>query len=226
MIDIKENIRKVREELQQSVTLVAVSKFHSVREIETALEAGQVDFGESYVQELVAKHETLGDRVRWHMIGHLQTNKVRFIAPFIHMIQSVDSIRLVQEIDRQAGKCGRTIDCLLEVHVAMEESKTGWNIEDLILESERGTFAAYRNVRFRGVMGMASNTLDMERIEGDFRAIASCHDKLCGYFDDCFDIVSMGMSEDYKAAVRCGSTMVRVGSSIFGPRPMKHTAGQ
>ena len=204
--------------LPEGVTLVAVSKFHPAEAILEAYKVGQRIFGESRVQELVAKQQTLPQDIEWHMIGHLQTNKVRAIAPFISLIQSVDSPRLAQCINSEAERCGRIIDCLLEVHITQEETKSGWNVDELIAFVKDGGFNQLKNIRIRGVMGMATFTDSQDVVRGDFERLAAIKSALNGYFDEHFDTLSMGMSDDYRLAIECGSTMIRVGSSIFGER--------
>ena len=215
---IAENISSIKATLPSGVTLVAVSKFHPTEAILEAYNSGQRIFGESRVQELVAKHATLPQDIEWQMIGHLQTNKVRAIAPFISLIQSVDSARLVECINREAERVGRTIDILLEIRVAQEESKSGWEYPELLDFLHSGAVAEMKNLRVRGVMGMATNTDDEARIRADFEQLAQYKKELAPMFDASFDTLSMGMSDDYALAVECGSTMVRVGSSIFGVR--------
>lgn len=183
-----------------------------------AYNVGQRIFGESRVQELTAKYEQLPKDIDWQMIGHLQTNKVRAIAPFISLIQSVDSQRLLECINREAERCGRVIDCLLEVHATEEESKSGWDISELREYISTGTVAELKNIRIRGVMGMATFTDDESVIRADFERIAAIKRELNPVFGEDFNILSMGMSDDYPLAIECGSTMVRVGSSIFGER--------
>lgn len=217
-MSITSKISQIRATLPADVTLVAVSKFHSVEAINEAYAAGQRVFGESRVQELTAKYEQLPKDIEWQMIGHLQTNKVRAIAPFISLIQSVDSQRLLECIDREAERCGRVIDCLLEVHVTAEESKSGWDVDSLRDYLASGTISELKSVRIRGVMGMATFTEDMAVVRADFERIAAIKRELEPLFDSSFDILSMGMSDDYPLAVECGSTMVRIGSSIFGSR--------
>ena len=204
--------------LPQGVTLVAVSKFHPIGALEEAYEAGQRVFGESRVQELLLKHEALPKDVEWQMIGHLQTNKVRQIVPFISLIQSVDSARLMECINREAERVGRVVDILLEIHVAGEESKTGWRYDELVEYLQSGAMAELKNIRVRGVMGMATNTDDEAVIRHDFERLAECKNELAPHFGEAFDTLSMGMSDDYQLALECGSTMVRIGSSIFGNR--------
>ncbi|MDE5624051.1 MAG: YggS family pyridoxal phosphate-dependent enzyme [Alistipes sp.] len=218
MLEIACNLSRVRASLPEGVALVAVSKTHPVEAIREAFDAGQRIFGESRPQELCAKHETLPETIEWHMIGHLQTNKVKYIAPFVRMIQSVDSARLAETIQREAAKCGRTIDILLEIHVAQEETKSGWDIGELKRYLDSAPFAAMPNLRVRGVMGIATNTDDTAIVRRDFDELKRCFDLLRPYFGAHFDTLSMGMSHDFPLAVECGSTMVRVGSAIFGQR--------
>ena len=217
-MSITSKISQIRATLPADVTLVAVSKFHPVEAINEAYAAGQRVFGESRVQELTAKYEQLPKDIEWQMIGHLQTNKVRAIAPFISLIQSVDSQRLLECIDREAERCGRVIDCLLEVHVTAEESESGWDVDSLRDYLASGAISELKSVRIRGVMGMATFTEDMAVVRADFERIAAIKRELEPLFDSSFDILSMGMSDDYPLAVECGSTMVRIGSSIFGSR--------
>ena len=217
-MSIKSEIERLRSELPEGVKLLAVSKFHPVEALQEAYDAGQRAFGESRPQELKAKQAVLPDDIEWHMIGHLQTNKVRAIASFVSLIQSVDSQRLLECIDREAARCGRVIDCLLEVHVTAEQSKSGWDVDELRSYLASGAINTLKNVRIRGVMGMATYTDDMTVVRSDFECIAAIKRELDPQFDDSFDTISMGMSDDYPLAVECGSTMVRVGSSIFGER--------
>ena len=215
---IGEKIRELHASLPQGVSLVAVSKFHPVEALKEAYDAGQRIFGESRVQELLAKHEALPKDIEWQMIGHLQTNKVRQIVPFISLIQSVDSVRLAECINREAERIGRVVDILLEIHVAQEESKTGWKYEELVTFLQSEEFESLKNIRVRGVMGMATNTDDEQIVRADFEQLANHFNHLKPLFGEEFDTLSMGMSEDYELAIDCGSTMVRIGSSIFGDR--------
>ncbi len=217
-MSISVKIKELRASLPQGVTLVAVSKFHPVEAIMEAYEAGQRIFGESRVQELVAKHEYLPKDVEWQMIGHLQTNKVRQIVPFVSLVQSVDSVRLIECINREAERIGRVVDVLLEIHVAQEESKTGWQYDELEMFLQSEGFKSLKNIRIRGVMGMATNTDDEAVVRADFEQLASYYNALKPRFGKEFDTLSMGMSDDYELAIECGSTMVRIGSSIFGER--------
>ena len=211
-------IRELHASLPQGVSLVAVSKFHPVEALKEAYEAGQRIFGESRVQELLVKHEALPNDIEWQMIGHLQTNKVRQIVPFISLIQSVDSVRLAECINHEAERIGRVVDILLEIHIAQEESKTGWQYEELVTFLQNEGFESLKNIRVRGVMGMATNTDDEAIIRADFEQLAKHYNELKPLFGEEFDTLSMGMSDDYALAIECGSTMVRIGSSIFGDR--------
>ena len=211
-------IKELQASLPQGVTLVAVSKFHPIEALQEAYEAGQRIFGESRVQELLVKYEVLPKDIEWQMIGHLQTNKVRQIVPFVSLIQSVDSVRLMECINREAERIGRVVDILLEIHVAQEDSKTGWKYEELADYLQSETFSELRNIRVRGIMGMATNTDDEAIIRADFEQLAKHYDDLKPRFGEEFDTLSMGMSDDYELAIECGSTMVRIGSSIFGNR--------
>ncbi len=217
-MSIATQLREIRASLPEGVTLVAVSKTHPAEAIAEAYRAGQRIFGESRPQELKAKWEALPRDIEWHMIGHLQTNKVRMIMPSVALIHSVDSERLVREIEKEALRIGRTVDILLEIHVAREESKTGWSEEELRAWLAGGAWRELQAVRVRGVMGIASNTDDQAVVRADFEALKGWFEELKPLFGEAFDTLSMGMSDDYPLAVACGSTMVRVGSRIFGQR--------
>ena len=217
-MSIENKIEAIRRTLPAGVELVAVSKYHPAEAVREAYDAGQRIFGENRPQEMKAKHEILPHDIEWRMIGHLQTNKVKYIAPFVAMIESLDSERLAAAIDKEAAKCGRTIDCLLEIHVADEDTKSGWDYDELAAFVQSGGFGAYRNIRIRGVMGMATNTDDETVIRRDFMRLAECKRSLADWFGPEFDTLSMGMSDDYPIAIECGSTEVRIGSDIFGPR--------
>lgn len=217
-MSIANQIERLRLSLPSGVSLLAVSKFHPAEAIMEAYDAGQRAFGESRVQELQLKYEALPKDIEWHMIGHLQTNKVKYIAPFISLIESLDSERLALEVQRQADRCNRVIDCLLEIHITDEESKSGWAWDDLLGFVRGGGFKALPNIRIRGVMGMATLTDDESVVRRDFERLAACKVELEEYFGDEFDTLSMGMSDDYPIAVEYGSTQVRVGSTIFGAR--------
>ena len=217
-MSIESQIKRFQGELPAGVKLLAVSKFHPVEAIVEAYEAGQRAFGESRPQELKQKYEVLPHDIERHMIGHLQTNKVKFIAPFVHLIESLDSERLAEEIERQAAKCNRVIDCLLEIHVTDEDSKSGWDYAELLEFVRRGGFKALPHIRLRGVMGMATFTDDEAVVCADFERLAACKAELAEYFGEEFDTLSMGMSDDYRLAIEYGSTEVRIGSTIFGER--------
>ena len=217
-MSVESQIKRFQGELPEGVKLLAVSKFHPVEAIEEAYTAGQRAFGESRPQELKAKYEVLPRDIEWVMIGHLQTNKVKYIAPFVSLIESLDSERLAEEINRQAEKCGRVIDCLLEIHVTNEQTKSGWDYAELLDFVKAGGFDRYPNIRLRGVMGMATFTDDESVVRADFERLAACKRELAEYFDEQFDMLSMGMSDDYPIALEYGSTEVRIGSTIFGAR--------
>jgi pyridoxal phosphate enzyme (YggS family) len=217
-MSIKSEIERLRSELPEGVKLLAVSKFHPVEALQEAYDAGQRAFGESRPQELKAKQAVLPDDIEWHMIGHLQTNKVKYIAPYVHLIESLDSKRLAEAIEKEAAKCDRTIDCLLEIHVTKEESKSGWDYAELLDFVRSGGFAAMPHIRLRGVMGMATFTDDEATVRGDFKRLNECFTELKEHFGAEFDTLSMGMSDDYPIAIEYGSTEVRIGSTIFGQR--------
>ena len=217
-MSIQSQIAELQQTLPEGVTLVAVSKMQPIESLREAYEAGQRIFGESRPQEMCAKREQMPEDCRWHMIGHLQTNKVKYIAPFVEMIHSVDSLRLLDSINREAMKCGRRIDILLEVHLATEESKSGFSVEELreVIATEDIKDLAY--IRVRGLMTIASNTDDEAVVAGEFKQLKSLFDELKPEFGEHFDTLSMGMTSDYPLAIECGSTMVRIGSQIFGER--------
>jgi pyridoxal phosphate enzyme (YggS family) len=220
-MSVRENIDSLRSEIPDSVKIVAVSKFHGVEQIMQAYDDGQRVFGESRVQELVGKHETLPQDIEWHFIGSLQRNKVKFIAPFISMIHSLDSFRLMKEINKQAAANDRVIPCLLQVHIAKEDTKSGFAVDELDKFLESGEWKECKNVEIRGVMGMATYTDDESVVRSEFRELKSIFDKYKeGFFSDqpSFKEISMGMSGDYKIAVEEGSTIIRVGTLIFGNR--------
>jgi pyridoxal phosphate enzyme (YggS family) len=221
-VSVRDNLLKLRQELPARVELVAVSKTHPAELIEEAYRAGQRVFGENRPQEMHAKWQTLPQDIRWHQIGHLQTNKVRLIAPFVEMIHSVDSARLARVIDREAARAGRVIDLLLELHIAAEDSKEGWQWSELTEWLEGGEWREATNVRFRGVMGVATFTDNTALVREEFNELARRHAELKErFFGEKFDVISMGMSDDYRLAVECGSNMVRIGSLIFGNRTYK-----
>lgn len=215
------NLRRVRESIPEGVCLVAVSKFHPAEYIEAAYAEGQRVFGESHEQELARKYDALPKDIQWHFIGHLQTNKVKYIAPYISMIEAVDSLKLLREIDKQAAKHERVIDVLLELHIAQEATKYGLALDACRQLLEEGEWRNLSHVRICGLMMMASNTDDEQQIRREFTAAADFFDEVkAKYFasDHSFKERSWGMSHDYSIAVECRSTMVRVGTTIFGPR--------
>ncbi|HEX2920874.1 MAG TPA: YggS family pyridoxal phosphate-dependent enzyme [Bacteroidales bacterium] len=219
MPDIAANLNYLRKQVPPSVKLVAVSKTKPVETLMTAYDAGQRIFGENRVQEILDKKGNLPSDIQWHMIGHLQTNKVKFIIPFISLIHSVDSFRLLSVIDGESKKTGRITECLLQIHIAEEETKTGFLLNEIIEAHEE--LSKYRNVKLRGVMGMATFTQDTDQVRKEFRYLAECFDILKNRFfnsGDEFSEISMGMSGDYMIAIEEGSTMIRVGSLIFGER--------
>lgn len=221
MYDVKGNLREVLSHLPQGVRLVAISKYHPNEYIEAAYAEGQRTFGESHEQELRQKVESLPRDIRWHFIGHLQTNKVKYIAPYITMIEAVDSLKLLKEIDKQASKCERVIDVLLELHIAEEETKYGLTPDALRELLAGGEWLQLSHVRICGLMMMASYVDDEQQIRSEFRLAHSLFDEVkAQYFADCdyFCERSWGMSHDYRIAVEEGSTMVRIGTTIFGPR--------
>ncbi len=218
---IKENLTKIQSTIPSDVTLVAVSKTKPVSDLQEVYDAGQRVFGENKVQEMTEKYEILPKDIQWHLIGHLQTNKVKYIAPFVSLIHSVDSMKLLNEINKEAKKNNRVIDCLLQFHIAEEETKFGLSIEEAkeLLESKE--FVEMQNVSIVGIMGMASFTENIETVRHEFRVLESYFQILKSHFfkfNHDFKEISMGMSGDYLLAIEEGSTMVRVGSSIFGTR--------
>ncbi len=221
MYDVKGNIREVLKRLPDGVRLVAISKYHPNEFIEAAYEEGQRVFGESHEQELRQKHTSLPQDIQWHFIGHLQTNKVKYIAPYVTMIEAVDSLKLLREIDRQAARCGRVIDVLLELHIAEEETKYGLTPDACRQLLADGEWRQLEHVRICGLMMMASYVDDEQQIRSEFRLARQLFDEIKERFfaeKSYFRERSWGMSHDYLIAVEEGSTMVRIGTTIFGPR--------
>jgi pyridoxal phosphate enzyme (YggS family) len=221
-MSIAENIQKIKKEIDSSkVKLIAVSKTQSISIIEEAIAGGQRIFGENQVQEMVEKWNTLPKDLEWHMIGHLQTNKVKLIAPFIHLIHSVDSLKLIKEINKCAAANNRQISCLLQVHIADEDTKFGFSHEELIELLKNSEWRAFQNIKITGLMAIATNTENQLQIEDEFYEFHSFFEGIkSSYFrkDDSFVELSIGMSADFKIAIKNGSTMIRLGSSIFGKR--------
>lgn len=217
---IADRIRQLKNDLPGHVKLVAVSKFKPAADIIEAYAGGQRDFGENYVQEVVSKSAELPADIRWHFIGHLQTNKVKYIAPFVHLVHSVDSLKLLKEINKQAGNYNRVIECLLQVHIAQEETKSGLTEEEFLALLEAPVFGEMRHVKVTGVMGMSTLTDDPAVVRAEFRALKNIFEKGQRLLPGMKEI-SMGMSGDWPVAVEEGSTMVRIGSTIFGTRNQK-----
>ncbi len=213
---IVENLKNIKASLPENTTLVAVSKTKPVNEIMEAYDAGHRDFGENKVQEMTEKWEQMPKDIRWHMIGHLQRNKVKYMAPFVHLIHGVDSLKLLKEINKQAEKNNRVINCLLQVYIAKEDTKFGFEPEEItqLLESEE--FKNFKNIRVKGLMGMATFTENRAQIEKEFHFINTFFNQLKNKYG--MDVLSIGMSSDYSIALNHGSTMVRIGSAIFGER--------
>lgn len=225
-MSVSENLHKVLATLPAHVKLVAVSKTKPVEVVLEAYGAGQRIFGENKVQELASKHAMLPADIEWHFIGHLQSNKVKYIAPFVSMIHAVDSLKLLKTIEREGEKNGRVIKCLLQFHIAEEESKFGMNLEEAATLLESEDYAAMQHVQLCGVMGMATFTSNSEQVRHEFKTLSNIfHTLKRKYFSDnqCFSDISMGMSDDYLLAVAQGSTMVRIGSTIFGERNYNHS---
>ena len=221
MYDVKGNLHQVLSRLPQGVRLVAISKYHPNEYIEAAYDEGQRVFGESHEQELRLKHESLPKDIEWHFIGHLPTNKVKYIAPYVTMIEAVDSLKLLKEIDKQAAKCNRVIDVLLELHIAEEATKYGLTLNDCRQMLAEGEWRQLQHIRICGLMMMASLTDDQSQIRREFMTAADFFDEVKDRFFAAapwFCERSWGMSDDYLIAVECRSTMVRIGTSIFGPR--------
>ena len=215
---IGERITALRATLPQGVTLIAVSKYHPVEAVQAAYDAGQRDFGESKAQDLKAKYEQLPKDINWHFIGHLQSNKVKYIAPFVHLVHSIDSYKLLNEVNRQGEKAGRRIPCLLQIHIAQEDTKFGFTPQECKEMLAMGEWRNLENIELRGVMGMASNTDDTKQIEEEFTTVQRLFNEIKERFfadNERFNIISAGMSDDYPIAIEHGSTHIRVGSSIF-----------
>lgn len=218
---IKENLNKVRATVPNDVTLIAVSKTKPVADLQEAYDAGQRIFGENKALEMRDKHQELPKDIQWHFIGHLQTNKIKYIAPFVSLIHSIDSISLLEAVNKEAVKNNRVIDCLLQFHIAKEETKFGLDIEEAEEMLKSDSYKNLNNINIIGVMGMATFTDDVNQIRNEFKSLKNIFNILKErYFQDkeSFKEISMGMSDDYPIAIEEGATMVRVGSKIFGAR--------
>lgn len=216
-MSIKNKLQNIKLNLPKNITLVAVSKTKPVELLNEAYDQGQRIFGENKVQEMVDKFEKMPKDIEWHMIGHLQTNKVKYIASFVSLIHGVDSLKLLREINKQATKHNRVIDCLIQIKIATEDTKFGMILNDLQLLLKSDEFKTLDNIRIKGLMGMASFTTDNLQIESEFKYLKSIFDQIKKKYSD-IEILSMGMSNDYKLATKYGSNMVRIGSHIFGSR--------
>jgi len=220
-MSIQENLYRILKEIPDNILLVVVSKTQPVDKIIEVYNLGHKIFGENKVQEMVQKYEQLPKDIQWHMIGHLQRNKVKYIVPFVSLIHSVDSIKLMEEIDKRAKKVGRVIDCLLEIHIAQELSKFGLSFEEAEKIFDKEIYQNYSNINIRGFMGMATFTGDHAQIRREFRSLKKFFDKIKKTYLNSkkdFDLLSMGMSGDYKIAIEEGSNIIRIGTSIFGQR--------
>ncbi|WP_454802502.1 YggS family pyridoxal phosphate-dependent enzyme [Mucilaginibacter phyllosphaerae] len=224
-MSIADNIKSLKKEIGEiNVALLAVSKTKPVADLQEAYDAGQRLFGENTVQEMVEKQELLPKDIEWHLIGHLQTNKVKYIVPFISIIQSVDSLKLLQEINKHAEKNKRIVDCLLQIYIADEETKFGLGFDEAIELLRSEEYTAFKNIRIRGLMGIATNTDSEKQIKDEYYELKTFFDGIKTSFfrkEESFDTLSMGMSADYKIAIEQGSNMIRLGSTIFGGRAKK-----
>jgi pyridoxal phosphate enzyme (YggS family) len=220
-MSICQNIELLRKKIPDNVKLVCVSKLHSTEEIIEAYNAGERIFGENKMQELLVKQQNLPENIEWHFIGHLQTNKVKYIVPFVSLIHGVDSLKLLKEIDKAASKNDKIVNCLVQIHIAEEDTKFGFSEDELIGVLEKAEMAELNNVNICGLMGMATFTSNQNQVRKEFRQLKTLFDKLKStYFADNnhFKELSMGMSDDYQIAIEEGSTMVRIGTAIFGMR--------
>lgn len=220
-MNIQENINDLKKNIPANVRLVAVSKFHDVDDILQVYETGHKVFGESRVQELIEKQPSLPKDIEWHFVGRLQRNKVKFIVPFIDCIHSVDSKRLLLQIERQASNVNRVVSCLLQIHIAEEETKTGFTEDECLDFLSKGQWKEWKHIQIAGLMGMATFTDDEETVRGEFKRLKNLFSKIKEHFfadETSFKEISMGMSSDYKTAIEEGSNLIRVGSNIFGER--------
>lgn len=219
MSEIAKLLQEIKTSLPTDVTLIAVSKTKPIEAIQEAYNAGQRHFGENKIQEMAEKHGVLPKDIHWHMIGHVQRNKVKYMAEFVHLIHGVDSPRLLEEIDKRAAQHNRTIDCLFQLHIAEESTKFGFDRNELLDFRQSDTFKNLKNIRIRGLMGMSTNTDNSTQVRREFNTLHTLFNELkSDPLLNSIDTLSMGMSGDYELAIECGSNMVRVGSAIFGAR--------
>ena len=219
-MSIKDNLNKIQSSIPEHVTLVAVSKTKPVSDLMQAYDAGQRIFGENKIQEMAEKYQDMPKDIKWHMIGHVQRNKVKYMAEFVDLVHGVDSLKLLKEINKQAKKYNRVISCLLQIKIAEEDSKFGMPADEVSMLLQSDQFSELKHINVTGLMGMATFTDNMPQVESEFNFLKTTFDRLKPYHsDNCnLETISMGMSGDYQLAINCGSTMVRVGSSIFGAR--------
>ena len=215
---VSDKIKSIKKTLPKGIKLIAVSKTKPLEMIQQAMESGHLDYGENKVQEMVNKHESLPKNIRWHMIGHLQRNKVKYIAPFVHLIHGVDSKKLLDEINKQGSKNKKIINCLLQFHIASESTKFGFSIEEIKKLIDSKQYLNWGNVNVQGVMGMATFTNDKKQVKAEFGLLKEYFEELKPIFGENFKTLSMGMSGDYLEAISKGSNMIRIGSDIFGKR--------
>lgn len=215
---VSDKIESIKKTLPKGIELIAVSKTKPLEMIQQAMESGHLDYGENKVQEMVNKHESLPKNIRWHMIGHLQRNKVKYIAPFVHLIHGVDSKKLLDEINKQGSKNKKIINCLLQFHIASESTKFGFSIEEIKELIDSKQYLNWGNINVQGVMGMATFTNDKKQVKAEFGLLKEYFEELKPIFGENFKTLSMGMSGDYLEAISKGSNMIRIGSDIFGKR--------
>jgi hypothetical protein len=215
---IAQNLINLKKDLPADVKLIAVSKTKPLEALEAAYAAGQRDFGENRIQEMAEKHERLPKDIRWHMIGHVQGNKIKYMAPFVHLVHGLDKPKRLKELNKEAAKNNRIIDCLIQVHIAEEETKFGFDFDEARVLFKGDLAERFPSIRVRGLMGMATFTDAEKQVKAEFKALADLYNELKPSQPDYFDILSMGMSGDYKLAISEGSNMVRIGTTIFGKR--------
>lgn len=216
---IAEKIKQYRQQLSDEITLVAVSKTKPLEDIREAYEAGQRDFGENKIQDMVDKYEELPKDIRWHMVGHVQGNKIKYMAPFVHLVHGIDKPKRLKELNKEAAKNDRCIDCLLQIHIAEEDTKFGFDMDEAMEVMKNKPEEKYPNVRIRGLMGMATFTENEQQVRNEFRGLKSFFDKLLIELNPKdFNTLSMGMTSDYQLAIDEGTNMIRIGTDIFGKR--------